>query len=238
MEVLALHDIGHGMPVDSGASAGGHKEARCVVPIASRTAYYLDEYFGIKNDFTRYEGEFVSLESRVEKAEWWASRGYRVINLSYHLNGFEDTSVWGHETLYQDKGWNKGFAVKINNAARLANAEYGLNNPDRGIKERDDLHVLDKMPFNIVTCLVEPLFITNSTDRAAILDEKYQDILARHLAIAIAEEAGVAQLKAFPAEQEPEKVYEYTVRFTESETVMAEAKFNELDWWYEKAEAD
>lgn len=113
---------------------------------------------------TRTEDKYIKLSKRcnianVEKTD---------IFVSFHCNAAGPESARGIETLYHPKSKEgKKLAAAIQKELIAA-----TDTPDRGIKERDNLYVLNKTHMPAV--LIEMGFITNTEEERLLNDRAYQ----------------------------------------------------------------
>lgn len=158
-------DPGHGngniSGYDPGAVAAGHTEAAMALQLALTGKWVLNQR-GIAVWMTRDDdSDPTPLATRDDRAE--AAECSRFLSL--HMNA-AGPGATGTETYYRD-AQDMLWAAVVQNAALKA---FGLR--DRGLKHESQTRHgrLAVMGFDGPACLLEAGFITNSKDRAAVLD--------------------------------------------------------------------
>lgn len=173
---LVVLDAGHGGK-DSGASYAGVLEKDLNLKITLK----VDEILRSKNIKTyliRKDDTYVAPYDRT----YIANDMNASLFLSVHNNAFNSTE-YGTETLYYPKDEAKRFARNVQDS--LINS---LGTKNRGIIERPNLVVLHatKMP----AALAEVAFITNTNDRALLLDDGFIQKAAEALSEAVIKTLG------------------------------------------------
>jgi len=116
---------------------------------------------------TRNEDKYVKLHSRSNIA----NKHNVDVFVSFHCNAVNNGGVSGIETLY----WHKS---KVSpELARCVQKELVKvsDSPDRGIKPRDNVHVLKAT--NMAAVLVELGFITNNKEEKLLSEDEYLHLL-------------------------------------------------------------
>ena len=173
MSIKICIDPGHGGN-DSGAGGPtGLEEANTALAISHLIANKLsDAEFEIK--MTRTTDVFIELGKRCEIANKWGADYF----VSVHLNSNGSTAV-GIETLYTSES-GRDLAITIQDVLIEATGDT-----DRGVKERDDLYVLNGTDMPAV--LLELGFISHPETEANLKTTEYQQILADAVVIGIRE---------------------------------------------------
>ncbi len=168
--ILTL-DPGHG-GYKPGASAAGYYEKNIVLDVALKLKELLDQDPHIKTYYVRTDDSHVELKDRADLANDSQSDLF----LSLHVNSYWATRT-GAETLYMNRSTNNGYSNLA--FAELMHNTYVDNTAfiSKRLSERDDLYVLKytKMP----AVLLEMGYISFSGDRALLLDENQQEIMAQ-----------------------------------------------------------
>lgn len=175
-EIIVVIDAGHGGH-DPGHEAiyQGHLDEKDLnLKIANYLGGYIEKYLdNVKVVYTRTGDNFLSLDSRVEKAN--------TINADYfisiHCNGNDNKNVYGTESHVHS--WNTRKSVEL---AKAIEEQFSkrAGRHSRGIKNKDDIkHSLQVLKYTKMTSvLVECGFVTNKRE-ADFLNTIYgQEIIA------------------------------------------------------------
>ena len=158
-------DAGHGGHDSGAVGPAGLEEAPTVLQISQTLAAWLREEYGLETKLTRNSNVYIQLNVRCDIANDWPADYF----ISIHANS-DGPSAHGIETLYtSDKG--KKLADPIQKALIEATGET-----DRGLKERDDLAVLNGT--NMPAALVEVGFISHPETEEKLGTLSYRDLLA------------------------------------------------------------
>lgn len=165
---VIIIDPGHG-GMDGGCAFAGVLEKDINREIADKVADKLQER-GYRVVLARKEDELVDKTDRIEKANRQNARLY----VSIHQNSYEDNSVSGIETWYDNNdgtGNGKRLAALIQQETVKASGAV-----DRGLASDPEMCVTSKgrMP----SCLIETGFLSNQTERNKLGSEEYQDQIA------------------------------------------------------------
>lgn len=165
---VIIVDPGHG-GMDGGCAFAGVLEKDINREIADKVADKLQER-GYRVVLARKEDELVDKADRIEKANRQNARLY----VSIHQNSYEDNSVSGIETWYDNNdgtGNGKRLAALIQQETVKASGAV-----DRGLASDPEMCVTSKgrMP----SCLIETGFLSNQTERNKLGSEEYQDQIA------------------------------------------------------------
>lgn len=165
---VIIVDPGHG-GMDGGCTFAGVLEKDINREIADKVADKLQER-GYRVVLARKEDELVDKTDRIEKANRQNARLY----VSIHQNSYEDNSVSGIETWYDNNdgtGNGKRLAALIQQETVKASGAV-----DRGLASDPEMCVTSKgrMP----SCLIETGFLSNQTERNKLGSEEYQDQIA------------------------------------------------------------
>ncbi len=168
--ILTL-DPGHG-GYKPGANAAGHYEKDVVLDVSLKLKNLLDQDLKIKTYYVRTDDSHVELKDRADLA----NNSQSDLFISLHCNSYWATRT-GVETLYMNRPTNNGYSNL--DFAELIHNTYVDNTAfvSKRLSERDDLYVLKytKMP----AVLLELGYLSYSGDRAILLDESQQEIMAQ-----------------------------------------------------------
>ena len=149
-------NAGHGGSDPGAVSKNGTKEKDITNNVAAFLAFEL-----IKKG---YKVEFFQQERNITEVSAAEVTSNSDLFISIHCNSFSNPSANGLEVLYYTKS-KKGKAI----AQTLQNALLSMTNlKDRGIKGRDDLHVLKRTLAPAV--LIELAFISNEKEEKMLLE--------------------------------------------------------------------
>ena len=167
-------DPGHGGR-DLGAADSYVYEKHINLDVARRLERALQQA-GFKTIMTRTRDEFIALSERSSKA----NRYRNAIFVSVHFNSAYRTSAMGIETFYRSSNSEK--------FAQLVQRELikNIGATDRGVKT-GNFSVLRKTKHPSI--LVEGGFISNKTERSAMLEAQYRQVVADSIA------RGILQMK-------------------------------------------
>ena len=173
---LVVIDSGHGGS-DPGAQYGGLNEKDLNLKIALKVNEILKSK-GINTYMTRDDDTFIPLQNRADIA----NNLNAALFLSIHNNAY-NSSEYGTEVLYYPGATGRSFARIVQDT--LINA---LGTNDRGIIERPNLVVLNatKMP----AVIAEIAYLTNTDDRAKLMDDSFLQKTAEALADAVVKALG------------------------------------------------
>lgn len=165
---VIIIDPGHG-GMDGGCVFDGVLEKDINREIADKVADKLQER-GYRVVLARKADELVDKADRIETANRQNARLY----VSIHQNSYEDNSVSGIETWYDDNdgtGNGKRLAALIQQETVKASGAV-----DRGLASDPEMCVTSKgrMP----SCLIETGFLSNAAERNKLGSEEYQDQIA------------------------------------------------------------
>ena len=159
-------DPGHG-DHDPGAVADDIYEKGITLDIALKTEKILKEA-GYKVRLTRNDDSFLELGERAE----FANKRNAKVFVSIHCNSSEDGSGQGIETYYGESKTAADLALAEKIQECLI-AQTGAR--DREMKDATyTVLVRTKMP----AALVETGFMTNDKERAQLMDDHYQELIA------------------------------------------------------------
>ncbi len=165
---IIVVDPGHGGK-DPGATGFGITEADKVLEMSVEHIAPRLEEEGYDVILTRNTDEFISIYDR----SYMAYKNDADLFISVHLNGYDDPSAEGSETLYP-AGSSPHFAETIH-----SNIMEYIEVPDRGIKPRDNLGVLNRCnQYGIDAVLIEPAFITNPGENELVRQESFHEAVA------------------------------------------------------------
>ena len=167
-------DPGHGGR-DLGAADSYVYEKHINLDVARRLERALQQA-GFKTIMTRTKDQFIALSERSSKA----NRYRNAIFVSVHFNSAYRTSAMGIETFYRSSNSEK--------FAQLVQRELikNIGATDRGVKT-GNFSVLRKTKHPSI--LVEGGFISNKTERSAMLEAQYRQVVADSIA------RGILQMK-------------------------------------------
>ncbi|WP_010252352.1 N-acetylmuramoyl-L-alanine amidase family protein [Acetivibrio cellulolyticus] len=181
-EVKVVIDPGHGGE-DLGATKGDLCEKRLNLDISKRTGKLL-ENLGINVIYTREKDVAVGLDERVNIANNLDATLFISVHNNYMPN---DAGYKGTETLYcppVTTEENKMDGMKL--ATIVQRKLIGnLKTVDNGIIYRPNLVVLRKT--NMPAVIAEIAYISNSSDRAKLVDEDFRENAAEALSEAVME---------------------------------------------------
>jgi N-acetylmuramoyl-L-alanine amidase len=170
-------DPGHGGN-DSGADGPtGLPEAKVILDISKRISEQL-KGLGFTTKLTRESDVFIELAQRCSIANSWGANYF----VSVHLNSNGPSAV-GIETLYTSIS-GKEFASPVHKALIAATGDV-----DRGLKERDDLHVLNGT--NMPAILLELGFISHPETESKLKTEDYKNLLTKATVEGIVNHLGI-----------------------------------------------
>ncbi|MGB9886768.1 MAG: N-acetylmuramoyl-L-alanine amidase [Moorellales bacterium] len=173
-------DPGHGGRAPGAVGLGGTKEKDVALAVVRLLRQELLSFADVS--LTRDRDEYRELWERSQYAN---SIGANLF-ISVHCNSDDNHNAHGTETLvYRLGGEAEKLARKVQ--ARVVTA---LGTFDRGVKVRNDLHVLarTKMP----AILVELAFISNPAEEQKLANPAYQAKAARAIAQGVADYLGVS----------------------------------------------
>lgn len=179
-------DAGHGGD-DPGAMWGDICEKDINLQIAQKTEQILRKS-GYQVKMTRWDDTKVSLAERVDIAE----KEKADVFVSIHQNSMEDDEISdGIETYCNETKNKESFPLALsiqNNITEITKAK------NRKVDKESDLHVVSKN--KMASCLVETGFLSSTSERKLLLDEKYQKKLAQGIAQGIMQYLGNANIEA------------------------------------------
>ena len=177
MSTKIVIDPGHGGN-DSGAGGPtGLEEASVALETSFLIVDLLGE-FGYELHMTRMTDVFIELSKRCQIANDWEADYF----VSVHYNSNGSTAV-GIETLYTSES-GKALAKPIQKALIEATGDV-----DRGLKERDDLYVLNGT--DMPSVLLELGFISHPETEKKLRKKEYLHVLANAVVTGIREHVGI-----------------------------------------------
>lgn len=175
---IVVLDCGHGGS-DPGAQGGGYNEKDVTYAILYKYAknYFDSDTSNIKAYWTRYDDTKISLGDRAA----FASKVGADLFISLHMNSSANTSATGTEVFYSTG--NNATQSNGLNSKKLADAFLPgmlevMNLTNRGVKTAQ-YTVIHKN--TVPAILIELGFISNAKDREKIVDEDYQDRVAKKI---------------------------------------------------------
>ena len=163
-KVVLVLDAGHG-GVDSGATGNSLKEKNLTLSIVLAAKKYFDNDSRFKVYYTRTSDTYPSLDDRCTLA----NKNNADIFISVHINSASASAV-GTETLYNSSRNSAttryGVTSRELATAMQKGAVSATGFPNRGLKNRTDLRVLNKT--NMPACLIEYGFISNSKEAVSM----------------------------------------------------------------------
>lgn len=172
-EPLVIIDPGHG-GVDDGCVEAGTKEKSVNLQIALLVKDRLEEK-GFRVQLTRADDDtYMMKEARVIYANQENADAF----ISIHQNTFEDSSVCGIETWYDETGGSR-------ESGRLAQLIHEKTVGNTQAQERDlrgdaGFYVTSKT--NMPACLIETGFLSNQSEKRNLTDVVYQEKIAQGIA--------------------------------------------------------
>jgi N-acetylmuramoyl-L-alanine amidase len=163
-------DAGHGGH-DLGASDSLVYEKHINLDVARRLDIALRK-LGYRTVMTRNDDNFIPLDTRATMA----NRHRKAIFVSVHFNSSYKTKVSGIETYYRSSTGQKLAALVQNELIR------SIGSPNRGVKTANFL-VLKKTRHPAI--LIEGGFISNKTERNAMMDPRFRQAVVDSVARAI-----------------------------------------------------
>lgn len=163
-------DAGHGGK-DQGASSEDAIEKEITLEITKKTERYLKDA-GYKVKLTRTDDTFVKLEDRAA----YANRKEAKVFVSIHCNSSEDGEGYGIETFYSEqKGEESEKLAQLVQHQMIEETQAR----DREVKTADHVvTVATEMP----SVLVETGFLSDDAERTLLMQEEYQEKLAKGIA--------------------------------------------------------
>lgn len=175
MNRVIVIDPGHG-GMDGGCVFAGVLEKDINREIADKVADKLQAR-GYRVVLARKADDLVDKADRIEEANRLNARLY----VSIHQNSYEDNSVSGIETWYDESdetGAGKRLATLIQQETVKTSGAV-----DRGLSSDPEMCVTSKS--KMPSCLIETGFLSNAAERKKLETEEYQDQLAEGIANAI-----------------------------------------------------
>lgn len=171
-EPLIIIDPGHG-GVDDGCVEAGTTEKSVNLQIALLVKDKLEEK-GFRVQLTRSEDAYMMKEARVVYANQAKADAF----ISIHQNTFEDSSVCGIETWYDENGNDR-------ESGKLAQLIHEKTLDSTQARERDlrgdaGFYVTGKT--QMPACLIETGFLSNKAEKRNLLDAVYQEKIAQGIA--------------------------------------------------------
>jgi N-acetylmuramoyl-L-alanine amidase len=165
-------DEGHG-DTDPGAIGNGLYEKNVALDISNRIAKKLQAYKDVELMRTRTDDTFLTLTQRTDKANSWGADCF----LSIHLNSATDKSARGFESYVYNGTIGASTQAFQNVIHEEVIKQIGkIISLDRG-KKRANFHVLRES--NMIACLGENLFISNTHDANLLKQDVFLDRLAQ-----------------------------------------------------------
>ncbi len=171
-KILIVIDPGHGGE-DEGCSRAGVLEKDVNLQLSRRLQLELIDR-GYEVLMTREDDNSVTLEERAEMA----NDANADICVSIHQNAYEGEEAAGAETWYDtsNEAKDSGRLAKLIHKNLLSNTDA----LDRGVRETEELYVIRET--DMPACLVETGFLSNTPERALLMDEAYQEQLVKGIA--------------------------------------------------------
>lgn len=177
-ENIVVLDCGHGGS-DPGAMGGGYQEKNITYSIlyTYAKAFFDSDTSNIKAYWSRYDDTFVSLSDRAA----FASKVGADLFISLHMNSATNTSATGTEVYYSvnnNKTQSNGLTSKI--MANMFQPELVkvMGTTSRGVKTANYTVIYKN---TVPAVLIELGFISNSSDRAKLVDSSYQEAAAESI---------------------------------------------------------
>lgn len=166
-KILVL-DAGHGGK-DPGAGAENYRVKES--EIALKLLHYLKELLETNTDIkvfcTRTEDVYPTLQERADLALGMEADLF----ISWHCNASESTKRSGTEIIYNaQQGPEDAFNSKSFAQLCLDNLTVALGTKNRGISDRQDLHIVRRATMPVV--LVETAYLSNAKDLAILKDDE------------------------------------------------------------------
>lgn len=170
-------DPGHDGIYDTGTSVGNYNEGDINLKISQKLKNILDEDYNVI--LTREDENFLGNSNHFVKRDDLNQR-IAIINnskcdlfISIHQNFFPYDAYHGAEVHYNNiNSFNKGVAFLLLNSIKMT-----LNNTTREIKENNDVYILKHI--SKPGCLIECGFMSNKEELSKLIEDDYQNSMAR-----------------------------------------------------------
>lgn len=170
-------DPGHDGIYDTGTSVGNYNEGDINLKISQKLKNILDEDYNVI--LTREDDNFLGNSNHFVKRDDLNQR-IAIINnskcdlfISIHQNFFPYDAYHGAEVHYNNiNSFNKGVAFLLLNSIKMT-----LNNTTREIKENNDVYILKHI--SKPGCLIECGFMSNKEELSKLIEDDYQNSMAR-----------------------------------------------------------
>ena len=170
-------DPGHDGIYDTGTSVGNYNEGDINLKISQKLKNILDEDYNVI--LTREDENFLGNSNHFVKRNDLNQR-IAIINnskcdlfISIHQNFFPYDAYHGAEVHYNNiNSFNKGVAFLLLNSIKMT-----LNNTTREIKENNDVYILKHI--SKPGCLIECGFMSNKEELSKLIEDDYQNSMAR-----------------------------------------------------------
>lgn len=170
-------DPGHDGIYDTGTSVGNYNEGDINLKISQKLKNILDEDYNVI--LTREDDNFLGNSNHFVKRDDLNQR-IAIINnskcdlfISIHQNFFPYDAYHGAEVHYNNiNSFNKGVPFLLLNSIKMT-----LNNTTREIKENNDVYILKHI--SKLGCLIECGFMSNKEELSKLIEDDYQNSMAR-----------------------------------------------------------
>lgn len=175
---IVVLDCGHG-GTDPGAMGGGYQEKNITYSILYTYAktYFDSDTSNVKAYWSRYDDTFVTLSDRAA----FASKVGADLFISLHMNSATNTAATGTEVYYStnnNKTQSNGLTSKIMAGMFQSNLVDVMGLTSRGVKSANYTVIYKN---TVPAVLIELGFISNSGDRAKLIDSSYQKAAAESI---------------------------------------------------------
>lgn len=165
---IVVLDAGHGGK-DPGAGAENYKvkESEIALKLLLELKALLEENTDIKVFCTRTEDVYQTLQERADLALGLEADLF----ISWHCNAAESSKRSGTEIIYNAKqGEGNAFNSKAFAQICLENLTAALGTKNRGLSDRQDLHIVRRATMPVV--LVETAYLSNENDLKLLKDDE------------------------------------------------------------------
>ena len=165
---IVVLDAGHGGK-DPGAGAENYKikESDIALTLLLELKALLEENTDIKVFCTRTEDVYATLQERADLALGLEADLF----ISWHCNAAESTKRAGTEIIYNAlQGTEDVFNSKAFAQLCLENLTTALGTKNRGLSDRQDLHIVRRATMPVV--LIETAYLSNAKDLEILKDEE------------------------------------------------------------------
>ena len=165
---IVVLDAGHGGK-DPGAGAENYrvKESEIALKLLHYLKDLLETNTNIKVFCTRTEDVYPTLQERADLALGMEADLF----ISWHCNAAESTKRSGTEIIYNaQQGQEDFFNSKAFAQVCLDNLTVALGTKNRGLTDRQDLHIVRRATMPVV--LIETAYLSNAKDLAILKDDE------------------------------------------------------------------